>query len=126
VRLLGATLAATASLTLAAVCSACLGDECADVACEPCGPAVQLRVIDGATLEAVDGVRVESDDTVCMPREDGTHCSWGTEPGAYLLLVTAPGYLPTRVEITVPESDGSSCCDCGFVPQNVRVELEAS
>ena len=98
---------------------------CEGVACAPCPPAVTVRVTGGpgnpipeAVLSGIDGS--------CGADGTTTVCSTNVHaPGDYAFEVTAPGYKPATVDVTVPEVlVVGECCNCGYDARVVDVTLE--
>lgn len=120
---LASALAAAASLAL----TGCW-NTCDDVLCGPCPPMLTIRVTstDGSALTGVSTTRPEV--TCAEDGVGGWSCSLQGEPDVspgdtVELDVSATGYQPQHVAVTIPPDDGGGCCSCGYQPQNVSVKL---
>jgi hypothetical protein len=99
---------------LAFLAAAC----CDGVLCGLCAPALSVSVTDAATGEPIPSATAA--DGFCDALGS---CGWSNGPGSYGVELSAPGYETRSLEATVPESEGDSCCDCGFVPQREEIAL---
>lgn len=105
---LRATILASAALAL----SACWFDECEQVACPAvaCIDPFTLTVTDSSTGLPIDGASA-SGDVPCVTTLGGVACDAGGE-GVFTVTVTAPGYAPSEVTVTVSPGVAGTDCTC--------------
>lgn len=114
-KLLAQALAAAGLLSVLLLATGC----CGGVMCGACGPALGVQAVDAVTAQRID-------DAECTVSATGQRCDYISEPGTYVVAITAPGYAPVERTYTVAESDGEGCCDCGYEPQYDTVQLSPS
>lgn len=128
----GATIPSARSSLAALLILGALAAACGERDCEPpvC-PAVACRdpfflgVLDAEIGSPVVGASATGD-VPCSTSSGGVDCDAGA-PGTYDVTVSARGYSPSQVSVTVQPGDAPSECSCGRCPswQPTFVELVA-
>ncbi len=108
------------------------GDSCARTACalSACLPPFTLGVTDAATSQGLSASATSAGLTCTAPAIGVVSCAAGETPGTYAVVVSAPGYTPSQVEVVVGAKPPPGECGCqttcqSWQPQHVALAASA-
>jgi hypothetical protein len=86
--------------------------------CTPCPPPITLVLTDATHGGPIAGVSVDGDAEVCISGAEATVCTLQSKPysalGLHELLIEAPGYEATPLEIELLQNPRWACCPCAY------------
>lgn len=102
--------------------------ECRNIQCGPCPSPISIEVTDALDGSAVPNVRVTSarGNGTCSDAGAKTICTVdAAKPtGAWILEVSADGFMPQSIEVNVAADSGEDCCSCGYESVVKKVALD--